>query len=180
MAERLVIALDQGTTSTRCIVFDVHGRLVSVAQREHRQFYPRPGWVEHDAREIWHNVQRILPEALAHANASPAQIAAMRPDVAIMPNGGKKGGGPDTIRLLATLPGLKGFWRLHESFAHPELTGDANMIANLSPPAAASETAAVTSATSSGRSRTSTSRTAADRAGAEVTPKSLGRSGRAR
>ena len=77
MAERLVIALDQGTTSTRCIVFDVHGRLVSVAQREHRQFYPRPGWVEHDAREIWHNVQRILPEALAHANASPAQIAAI-------------------------------------------------------------------------------------------------------
>jgi beta-lactamase superfamily II metal-dependent hydrolase len=72
-----------------------------------------------------------------HVSNNPAQIAAMRPDVAIMPNGGKKGGGPDTIRLLAALPGLKGFWRLHESFAHPELTGDANMIADLNPPVAA-------------------------------------------
>jgi beta-lactamase superfamily II metal-dependent hydrolase len=70
---------------------------------------------------------------------NPAQITAMRPDVAIMPNGGKKGGGPDTIRLLAALPGLKGFWRLHESYAHPELSGDRDYIANLNPPRAAIE-----------------------------------------
>jgi hypothetical protein len=70
---------------------------------------------------------------------NPAQIAAMRPDVAIMPNGGKKGGGPKTIRLLAALPGLQGFWRLHDSYAHPELIGNPARIANLNPPRAAIE-----------------------------------------
>ena len=60
-----VVAVDQGTTSTRCILFDRRGRLVSVAQREHRQFFPRPGWVEHDAAEIWRNVTRVVPAALA-------------------------------------------------------------------------------------------------------------------
>jgi beta-lactamase superfamily II metal-dependent hydrolase len=74
-----------------------------------------------------------------HVSNNPAQIAAMRPDVAIMPNGGKKGGGPDTIRLLAALPGLKGFWRLHESYARPDLTGDTDYVANLNPPRAAIE-----------------------------------------
>ena len=54
--ERYVAAMDQGTTSTRCILFDQAGRLVSVAQREHPQHYPQPGWVEHDAAEIWRNV----------------------------------------------------------------------------------------------------------------------------
>jgi glycerol kinase len=75
--ERYVVAIDQGTSSTRCIVFDHAGRLVSVAQREHAQHYPRPGWVEHDATEIWRIVQRILPQAVADAGASPEQIAAI-------------------------------------------------------------------------------------------------------
>jgi len=69
-----VMAIDQGTTSTRCILFDHGGRLVSVAQREHRQHYPRPGWVEHDAVEIWRNVRRIVPEALAQAGATPDDV----------------------------------------------------------------------------------------------------------
>jgi glycerol kinase len=47
--EQYVLAVDQGTNSTRCLVFDQSGRFVSVAQREHRQHYPQPGWVEHDA-----------------------------------------------------------------------------------------------------------------------------------
>ena len=53
--ERYVAAVDQGTTSTRCILFDQGGRLVSVSQAEHAQHYPRPGWVEHDAAEVWRN-----------------------------------------------------------------------------------------------------------------------------
>ncbi len=72
-----VAAIDQGTTSTRCILFDHAGRLVSVAQREHRQFFPRPGWVEHDAVEIWRNVERVVPQAVAQARAEPDQIAAI-------------------------------------------------------------------------------------------------------
>ncbi|HKS98089.1 MAG TPA: glycerol kinase GlpK [Rugosimonospora sp.] len=77
MTEHYVVAVDQGTTSTRCIVFDMHGRLVSVAQREHRQYFPRPGWVEHDALEILHNLERLLPEAVAQAGVSAGQIAAI-------------------------------------------------------------------------------------------------------
>ena len=74
---RYVAALDQGTTSTRCILFDHAGRLAAVAQREHRQHFPRPGWVEHDANEIWRNVQRVLAEAVAGVGASTAQVAAL-------------------------------------------------------------------------------------------------------
>ena len=77
MVERYVMSIDQGTTSTRCILFDHGGRLVSVAQREHQQFFPQPGWVEHDAVEIWRNLQRVVPEALANAQVTPDQIAAV-------------------------------------------------------------------------------------------------------
>lgn len=77
MTERYVAAIDQGTTSSRCIVFDRQGRLVSVAQREHRQFFPRPGWVEHDATEIWRNVAKVVPAALNQLGATPDQIAAI-------------------------------------------------------------------------------------------------------
>ncbi|SEG57406.1 glycerol kinase [Nonomuraea solani] len=58
-----VAAIDQGTTSSRCIVFDQAGHIISVAQREHRQIFPKPGWVEHDADEIWQAVQGVLAEA---------------------------------------------------------------------------------------------------------------------
>ncbi|MFI6323022.1 glycerol kinase GlpK [Nonomuraea sp. NPDC050556] len=59
-----VAAIDQGTTSSRCMVFDADGRIVSVAQREHRQIFPKPGWVEHDADEIWRAVQEVMHEAV--------------------------------------------------------------------------------------------------------------------
>ncbi|WP_369069848.1 glycerol kinase GlpK [Kineococcus terrestris] len=72
-----VVAVDQGTTSTRCILFDHAGRLVAVAQREHRQHYPRPGWVEHDAAEIWRAVARLVPEAMAQVDATPADVVAI-------------------------------------------------------------------------------------------------------
>lgn len=76
-APRLVAALDQGTTSTRCMLFDRQGRMVSIAQREHQQHYPHPGWVEHDAAEIWSIVRRILPLAIEDAGVSPAQVVAL-------------------------------------------------------------------------------------------------------
>ena len=77
MVQRYVMSIDQGTTSTRCILFDARGRLVSVAQREHQQHFPRPGWVEHDAAEIWRNVSRIVPQALADAGATAGQVAGL-------------------------------------------------------------------------------------------------------
>ncbi|MFF0862497.1 glycerol kinase GlpK [Nonomuraea sp. NPDC003560] len=58
-----IAAIDQGTTSSRCIVFDQAGNIVTVAQREHRQIFPKPGWVEHDAEEIWQSVQSVMAEA---------------------------------------------------------------------------------------------------------------------
>ncbi|MEO9324887.1 glycerol kinase GlpK [Nocardioides sp. C4-1] len=72
-----VAAIDQGTTSTRCLVFDRRGRMIAVAQHEHRQHYPRPGWAEHDAAEIWTNTLRVLPEALDQAGLQPGDLAAV-------------------------------------------------------------------------------------------------------
>src|SRR5579884_2352853 len=77
MKERYVAAIDQGTASSRCLVFDRSGRIVSVAQKEHRQIYPRPGWVEHDAEEIWANVEAVVAGALAKAGATAADVAAV-------------------------------------------------------------------------------------------------------
>ncbi|MFB0614492.1 glycerol kinase GlpK [Streptomyces sp. AGS-58] len=77
MAERYVMSIDQGTNSTRCILFDHRGRLVSVAQREHQQHFPRPGWVEHDAVEIWQNLRRVVPEALSDAGVEADRVAAL-------------------------------------------------------------------------------------------------------
>ena len=70
-------ALDQGTTSSRAMVFDHSGRVVSVSQKEHEQIYPKPGWVEHDAKEIWARSQEVLDEALSEAGASKDDIAGL-------------------------------------------------------------------------------------------------------
>ncbi len=72
-----VAALDQGTTSTRCVLYDRQGRMVSLAQRLQHQYYPRPGWVEHDAEEIWQLVQELLPQALRDAGVSADQVVAL-------------------------------------------------------------------------------------------------------
>ena len=77
MSARFVAAIDQGTTSSRCILFDAAGAIVAMAQKEHRQIYPKPGWVEHDAEEIWANVCEVTAAALAKADAGPADIAAV-------------------------------------------------------------------------------------------------------
>ncbi|WP_343445291.1 glycerol kinase GlpK [Micromonospora schwarzwaldensis] len=77
MTGEFVAAIDQGTTSSRCIVFDADGEIVAAAQREHRQIFPRPGWVEHDAEEIWTNVEHVVREALAGADLGPEHLAAV-------------------------------------------------------------------------------------------------------
>jgi glycerol kinase len=74
---RYVAAIDQGTTSSRCIIFDRAGAIVSVDQKEHRQIFPRPGWVEHDAEEIWTNVQAVVAGALKKKRLKPKDLAAV-------------------------------------------------------------------------------------------------------
>ncbi|HYZ24089.1 MAG TPA: glycerol kinase GlpK, partial [Rhodopila sp.] len=76
-ADRYVGAIDQGTTSSRFIVFDRRGNTIAMAQREHRQIYPRPGWVEHDPIEIRDNTLAVIDEALRAAGLSPGKLAAV-------------------------------------------------------------------------------------------------------
>ena len=77
MGEKYVVALDQGTTSCRTIIFDSLGRTVAQVSREFMQIYPEPGWVEHDAMEIWECQLSTLKEALANNNISPDRIASI-------------------------------------------------------------------------------------------------------
>jgi glycerol kinase len=72
-----VLALDQGTTSSRAIVFDREGRIVATAQREFGQHFPQPGWVEHDALEIWSSQLEVASKALAEARLAPGDLAAI-------------------------------------------------------------------------------------------------------
>ncbi|HEY2676544.1 MAG TPA: FGGY family carbohydrate kinase, partial [Steroidobacteraceae bacterium] len=74
---RYVGAIDQGTTSTRFIVFDRGGNIITSAQKEHRQIFPKPGWVEHDPVEIWLNTQEVAGAALARAGLAPGDLAAV-------------------------------------------------------------------------------------------------------
>ena len=74
---RFLLALDQGTSSSRAIVFDTRGRIVSMAQREIRQIFPQPGWVEHDPRELWASQLGTAREALNKAGIGGAEIAAI-------------------------------------------------------------------------------------------------------
>ncbi|MFS0705268.1 glycerol kinase GlpK [Cellulomonas sp. 179-A 9B4 NHS] len=77
MSEQYVIAIDQGTTSTRAIVFDHSGQIVASGQKEHEQIFPRAGWVEHDATEIWTNTREVVALALTRANLTYRDIAAV-------------------------------------------------------------------------------------------------------
>ena len=72
-----IAAIDQGTTSTRCMVFDHAGAVVAVGQKEHRQIFPRAGWVEHDAQEIWTNVREVVGQALGRADLVSTDLAAV-------------------------------------------------------------------------------------------------------
>ena len=77
MSQQYVIAIDQGTTSSRAIVFDHKGDIVSSGQKEHEQIFPKAGWVEHDPAEIWNNTREVIGNALAKANLTRHDIAAV-------------------------------------------------------------------------------------------------------
>ena len=74
---KYILSLDQGTTSSRAILFDQNGQMHSVAQKEFKQYYPEPGWVEHDASEIWETQLEVAREAIAKLNISAEDIAAI-------------------------------------------------------------------------------------------------------
>lgn len=74
---KFLLAIDQGTTSSRAVVYDTELRMESVAQKEFRQSFPRPGWVEHDANEIWQSVLETSREAIARAGVAPSDIASI-------------------------------------------------------------------------------------------------------
>lgn len=72
-----IASLDQGTSSTRCMIFDPQGRVISMAQKEHHQFTPQAGWLEHDAREIWQNTQEVIQKAIKAADIATSEISAI-------------------------------------------------------------------------------------------------------
>ena len=74
---KYVMALDAGTTSNRCILFNEKGEICSMAQKEFRQFFPNPGWVEHDANEIWSSMLGVSVEAMNMIGAAAEDIAAI-------------------------------------------------------------------------------------------------------
>ena len=75
MEKRYIAALDQGTTSSRCILFDREQNMVGMAQKEFTQFYPKPGWVEHDPMEIWSSQYGVLMETLAQSGVDVRELA---------------------------------------------------------------------------------------------------------
>ena len=77
MADQYILALDQGTTSSRAIVFDKKGSIVNVAQKEFKQYYPKAGWVEHDGNEIWSTQAGVAAEAITGAGLNGSNIAAI-------------------------------------------------------------------------------------------------------
>ena len=77
MPAQFILSLDQGTTSSRAILFDHHGQIRQIAQKEFRQHYPQPGWVEHDPEEIWSSQYGVLAEVLAKANITTRDVAAI-------------------------------------------------------------------------------------------------------
>jgi glycerol kinase len=77
VSERYVAAVDQGTASSRCLIFDERSRIVSVSQIEHSHIYPRPGYVEHDPEEIWRNVQKVIAQALSAVDLGVRDLVAL-------------------------------------------------------------------------------------------------------
>ena len=71
---KYIVAIDQGTTSTRCMIFDHNGNVVAVDQKEHRQIFPKPGWVEQDPLEIWARVQEVMKGAIEKSGSDPMKV----------------------------------------------------------------------------------------------------------
>ena len=77
MGDSFILAIDQGTTSSRAILFNRAGRIHGIAQKEFRQFFPNPGWVEHDASEIWQSQLAVTQQVLRDHSVSASKIAAI-------------------------------------------------------------------------------------------------------
>jgi len=77
MTKKYILAIDQGTTSSRAILFNEHANIVDITQQEFKQHFPKPGWVEHDAEEIWESVKAVVNNLFAKTSAYPAEIAAI-------------------------------------------------------------------------------------------------------
>ncbi len=75
MMKKYILSIDQGTTGSRAFVFDAHGRVLSSAYQEFKQYYPKPGWVEHDAQEIWDSVDAVIRKAVKQSRIDPKSIA---------------------------------------------------------------------------------------------------------
>ena len=75
--QQYVMAIDEGTTSTRAIIFNHDGQEVAIAQQEFHQYFPKPGWVEHDALEIWEAVQQVMSDVMIKAGIQPYKIASI-------------------------------------------------------------------------------------------------------
>ena len=74
---KYIASIDQGTTSTRCILFDHGGNIIAVDQKEHEQIFPQPGWVEHNPMEIWRNTREVIRGAMANAGLTGSDLAAV-------------------------------------------------------------------------------------------------------
>ncbi|HEY0221997.1 MAG TPA: glycerol kinase GlpK [Lactovum miscens] len=77
MEKKYILAIDQGTTSSRAVLFDKKGNKIAIAQKEFPQYFPKSGWVEHDANEIWQSVQSVLADLFIHSGTQPSEIAAI-------------------------------------------------------------------------------------------------------
>ena len=101
---KYIMALDQGTTSSRCILFDHNGNICSSVQKEFKQIYPQPGWVEHDANEIWDVTLEVSRAALDKLDATAEDVALMRRTVG-RSMGVKAAGGirslDDALKMIA-------------------------------------------------------------------------------
>lgn len=75
--KKYILSIDQGTTGSRAFIFDAQGRVVASAYREFKQYYPKPGWVEHDAQEIWKSVEAVIRKAVSQSRIDPKAIAAI-------------------------------------------------------------------------------------------------------
>lgn len=75
--EKFILSIDQGTTSSRAILFNQKGEIVHTAQQEFHQYFPQPGWVEHNANEVWASVLAVMTTVLTEADVEPKQIAAI-------------------------------------------------------------------------------------------------------
>ena len=75
--DQFILSLDQGTTSSRAILFNKKGKIVHMAQKEFKQYFPKPGWVEHDANEIWGSILAVIATCLTEANVKAVQVSAI-------------------------------------------------------------------------------------------------------